>query len=456
VKSASEASRAWRADSSLKLVDLASANAMRFLATVVFARTLPVSEFGVYAATVMVTSVAVTLSNLGLPTAAARFLAEGANPRSAASSQVFAAVIRLRLLTWLPTLVLVIAFSLFWLPHYPLSNDVRFGLAVIAITVVSQSLAVLLEHVAAGLGVYRRLVVFGSTFREVVRLAGILVFLTASAPTAVLALKIEIATWLAMVLGTAYAVRGALGRSWQPVGPPVVSAVWQFAMHAAPVTMLSLASDWLGPMLTAGLGGPAVLAIYTIVWRCLAPVLTLLPLGGPALIPALARTTREERREFVRLTFPRATLAVLILTAISGTATFVLLPILFGAKYSGSAALVLPLALTIPGRVLSPVLRQILLMHHEGRRATLALACGAAITTIVALALRTSSPGKLIAWGLFAGSLVEFAMLCTRATTIGYQLTPGTPRVIASATESRLSGMSSPDPSGTSSTDTLR
>src|SRR4051812_20959269 len=79
------ASLEWRRNSFWKLLDVGSANALRLVLTVVFARRLGVNEFGMYALAIMVVGIAVTVSNVGLPTAASKFLAEARSEQPAQS-----------------------------------------------------------------------------------------------------------------------------------------------------------------------------------------------------------------------------------------------------------------------------------------------------------------------------------------------------------------------------------
>jgi O-antigen/teichoic acid export membrane protein len=138
-------------------------------------------------------------------------------------------------------------------------------------------------------------------------------------------------------------------------------------------------------------------------------------------MPALARAAPAERERFVRASFPKALTLALGLTAVVGAGALFLLPLVFGAQYRPAAILAVPLALTLPGRVMSPALRQVLLLHDRGGTATTALFAGAACTAVGAsLGLHTFDAGAAVGWGLVLGSLVELVLVTARAHRDGY------------------------------------
>src|SRR6266550_4327685 len=93
--------------------------------------------------------------------------------------------------------------------------------------------------------------------------------------------------------------------------------------------------------------------------------------------------TSVERQRFVHEAFPKAARIVVALTILVGAGVLACLPVVFGVRYVAAAILAVPLALTLPGRVLAPALRQILLLHGRGHFATLALAAGAASSALL-------------------------------------------------------------------------
>ncbi len=185
---------------------------------------------------------------------------------------------------------------------------------------------------------------------------------------------------------------------------------WWFARHAAPVTVLSLGSDWLGAALAVLVGGKSFLAVYTVAWRCVALVLTILPISGPALMPALAQLSASM-------------LITVAISALVGLGTVLLLPSVFGRAYAPAALLAIPLALTLPGRVLSPAMRQILLLHHRGWYATGSLVVGSICSTLIALLGRQmGTMGAAVGWGLVLGSVLELSINSVGIRSDGYQI----------------------------------
>ncbi len=418
------ASREWRSNAFWKFLDVGAANALRLLSTVVFARRLGLEGFGSYAFAVMIVSILVTVANLGLPTAASRFLAE-ARSREAPRDEVAGIVntiVRLRIITWIPAVVLLcVGIAFLRTPLVPQAGKFQV-VGILAAIFLAQSASVLLEYSAAGLGMYRSLVLQASLPREAVRLGGLILILVSPQPSAELALLVEGAVWVVMAICISRLIVRQVG--FRPKVARVSShETWWFARHAAPVTVLSLGSDWLGAALAVLVGGKSFLAVYTVAWRCVALVLTILPISGPALMPALAQLSASERQRFVREAFPRAMLITVAISALVGLGTVLLLPSVFGRAYAPAALLAIPLALTLPGRVLSPAMRQILLLHHRGWYATGSLVVGSICSTLIALLGRQmGTMGAAVGWGLVLGSVLELSINSVGIRSDGYQI----------------------------------
>jgi O-antigen/teichoic acid export membrane protein len=162
---AEEAAGRWRSDSTWKFVDLASMNASRLLATILFARRLGLEEFGVYALGVMVVGVAVTATNLGLPTAAARFLGTVGLEHHTNSELILRRIGFLRLVTGVPALALFVV-MLWFLSSRPNWGFDAAWIAILSAYFVIQSAAILIEYAAAGLALYRAYVSSATLLRE--------------------------------------------------------------------------------------------------------------------------------------------------------------------------------------------------------------------------------------------------------------------------------------------------